>query len=167
MKGILNRKSSEKKKNIVTPKKKLSIKDTILELNKEFDETIYFNHNYPAFRKISVEKPISQTTVPFLMIREFLFSYFEEKLINKEADKESITQILGHIKQFSNSHDLKFNLHFLENIKTYAELIGLKNTSNILVPALAKIVDESYHVKIQFLKSLLFFIDYLCSNGDE
>ena len=167
MKGILNRKSSEKKKNIVTPKKKLSIKDTILELNKEFDETIYFNHNYPAFRKLSVEKPISQTTVPFLMIREFLFSYFEEKLINKEADKESITQILGHIKQFSNSHDVKFNLHFLENIKTYAELIGIKNTSNILVPALAKIVDESYHVKIQFLKSLLFFIDYLCSNGDE
>jgi hypothetical protein len=35
------------------------------------------------------------------------------------------------------------------------------------VPALAKIVDESYQAKIQFLKSLLPFIDYLCSNGDE
>ena len=35
------------------------------------------------------------------------------------------------------------------------------------MPALAKIVDESYHVKMQFLKSLLPFIDYLCSNGDE
>ena len=74
---------------------------------------------------------------------------------------------MGHIKQFSNSHDTNFILNFLENIKTYAEIIGMKNTSNILVPALAKIVDESYHVKIQFLKSLLPFIDYLCSNGDE
>ena len=64
------------------------------------------------------------------MIREFLFSYFEEKLINREADKESITQILGHIKQFSNSHshDIKFIINFLQNIKTYAEMIGIKNT---------------------------------------
>ena len=36
-----------------------------------------------------------------------------------------------------------------------------------MVPALAKIVDEYYHVKMHFLKSLLPFIDYLCSNGDE
>ena len=62
------------------------------------------------------------------MIREFLFSYFEEKRINREADKESITQILGHIKQFSNSHDIKFIINFLQNIKTYAEMIGIKNT---------------------------------------
>ena len=172
----MKRKESKKQKkeatqnseqNKIRIQKKLSIKDSIFELNQEFDESIYFNHNYTAFRKLSVEKPISQTTVPFLMIREFLFSYFEEKLINKEADKESITQILGHIKQFSNSHDTQFIINFLQNIKTYAEMIGIKNTSNILVPALAKIVDESYHVKMQFLKSLLPFIDYLCSSGDE
>ena len=155
------------KENSKPVKKKETIKDKILELNKEFDETIYFNHCYTVFRKMQVEKPISQTTIPFLMIREFLFSYFEEKLINKEADKESITQIIGHIKQFSNSHDESFIRNFLENIKTYAEMIGIKNTSNILVPALAKIVDESFHAKLQFLKALLPFIDYLCSNGDE
>jgi hypothetical protein len=153
--------------NKIQIKKKTSIKDVILELNKEFDETINFNHQYTAFRKLSVEKPISQTTLPFLMIREFLFSYFEEKIINKEPDKESIAQILGHIKQFSNTHDINYIKNFLINIKTYAEVIGIKNTSNILVPALAKIVDESYQAKIQFLKSLLPFIDYLCSNGDE
>ena len=153
--------------NKIQINKKTSIKDTILELNKEFDETINFNHHYTAFRKLSVEKPISQTTLPFLMIREFLFSYFEETIINKEPDKESIAQILGHIKQFSNSHDINYIKNFLTNIKTYAEVIGLKNTSNILVPALAKIVDESYQAKIHFLKSLLPFIDYLCSNGDE
>ena len=164
-KDVKNKKNTQQ--NQIQIKKKLSIKDSILELNKEFDETIYFNHNYPAFRKLSVEKPISQTTIPFLMIREFLFSYFEEKLINREADKESITQIIGHIKQFSSSHDPGYIIKFLENIKTYAEIIGMKNTSNILIPALAKIVDETYHVKMQFLKSLLPFIDYLSSNGDE
>jgi hypothetical protein len=165
--GKNNPKIQNNQNNRIIIQKKLSIKDAILELNKEFDETIYFNHHYTAFRKLSVEKPISQTTIPFLMIREFLFSYFEETIINKEADKESTAQILGHIKQFSNTHDKTYIRNFLENIKTYAEIIGIKNTSNILVPALAKIVDEDYHVKIQFLKSLLPFIDYLCSNGDE
>ena len=144
-----------------------SFTEKIFELNKEYDENIYFNHHYTAFRKLSVEKPISQTTIPFLMTREFLFSYFEEKIITKEADKETITQILGHIKQFSISHDLSFIRNFLDNIKTYAEVIGIKNTSNILVPALAKVVDESLNIKIKFLQSLLPFIDYLCSNGDE
>ena len=163
----LPKNTQNKSQNNIQIKRKTSIKETILELNEEFDETIYFNHHYTAFRKISTDKPISQTTIPFLMLREFLFSYFEEKIINREPDKESISQILGHIKQFSNSHDIKYIRNFLENIKTYAEIIGLKNTSNLLVPALAKIVDESYHVKMQFLKSLLPFIDYLCSNGDE
>ena len=144
-----------------------SFTEKIFELNKEYDENIYFTHHYTAFRKLSVEKPISQTTIPFLMTREFLFSYFEEKIISKEADKETITQILGHIKQFSISHDLSFIRNFLDNIKTYAEVIGIKNTSNILVPALAKVVDESLNIKIKFLQSLLPFIDYLCSNGDE
>jgi hypothetical protein len=104
-----------------SPQKRASITDQILELNKEFDESIYFNHRYTAYRKLGVEKPISKTTTPFLMIREFLFSYFEEKLINKEADQESINQVIGHIKQFSNSHDEKYIKNFLENIKTYAK----------------------------------------------
>ena len=153
--------------DLPTIKKSKSFTETIFELNKEFDESIYFNHHYTALRKLNVEKPISQTTIPFLMVREFLFSYFEEKMITKEADKETITQILGHIKQFSSSHDLGFIRNFLDNIKTYAEIIGIKNTSDILVPALAKIVDEPLNVKIKFLENLLPFIDYLCSNGDE
>ena len=173
-KEVKNPKKAEKPQIPSNPKfsqiriqKKMSLKERILELNTEFDESIYFNHHYTAFQKLAVEKPISQTTIPFLMIREFLFSYFEEKAIIKEADKESITQILGHIKQYSNSHELSFILNFLENIKTYAEMIGIKNTSNSLVPALAKVVDDPYSAKIQFLKSLLPFIDYLVSIGDE
>ena len=148
-------------------KKSKTFQETIFELNKEFDESIYFNHHYTALRKLNVEKPISQTTIPFLMDKEFLFSYFEEKIITKEADKETMTQILGHIKQFSSSHDLTFIRNFLDNIKTYAEIIGIKNTSDVLVPALAKVVDEPLNVKIKFLENLLPFIDYLCSNGDE
>ncbi|MCF0228018.1 MAG: hypothetical protein HUJ52_04300, partial [Malacoplasma sp.] len=101
------------------------------------------------------------------MSTEFSYSYFEEKIANKEADKESIAQILGHIKSFTLSHDEKFTKNFLDNIKTYAEIIDIENTSNILIPALAKIVDEPLHIKNQFLKVLLPFIDYLCSNGDE
>ena len=150
-----------------TIKRAKSFSETIMELNKEFDESIYFNHHYTALRNLYVEKPISSTTIPFLMTKEFLFSYYEEKMITKEADKETITQILGHIKQFSSSQDLTFIRNFLDNIKTYAEIIGIKNTSDILVPALAKIVDLSMNVKIKFLESLLPFIDYLCSNGDE
>ena len=150
-----------------TIKRAKSFSETIMELNKEFDESIYFNHHYTALRNLYVEKPISSATIPFLMTKEFLFSYYEEKMITKEADKETITQILGHIKQFSSSQDLTFIRNFLDNIKTYAEIIGIKNTSDILVPALAKIVDLSMNVKIKFLESLLPFIDYLCSNGDE
>ena len=150
-----------------TIKRAKSFSETIMELNKEFDESIYFNHHYTALRNLYVEKPISSITIPFLMTKEFLFSYYEEKMITKEADKETITQILGHIKQFSSSQDLTFIRNFLDNIKTYAEIIGIKNTSDILVPALAKIVDLSMNVKIKFLESLLPFIDYLCSNGDE
>ena len=148
-------------------KKSKTFNEVIFELNKEFDESIYFNHHYTALKNLQVEKPISQTTIPFLMVKEFLFSYYEDKLITKEADKETITQILGHIKMFSSSHDLAFTRKFLDNIKTYAEIIGIKNTSDILVPALAKIVDENLNVKIKFLENLLPFIDFLCSNGDE
>ena len=98
MKGKEGKKQKNSDNSGILIQKKVSIKDSILELNKEFDETIYFNHHYTAFRKLSVEKPMSTKTIPFLMIRENFFSYFEEKIINKEADKESIAQILGHIQ---------------------------------------------------------------------
>jgi len=153
--------------DMITIKKSKSFSETINELNKEFDESIYFNHHYTALRKLEVEKPISPVTIPLLMDCEFLFSCFEEKMITKEADKETQTQILGHIKQFMSTKDLNFIRNFLDNIKTYAEIIGIKNTSDLLVPALAKIVDESLNVKIKFLENLLPFIDYLCSSGDE
>ena len=139
----------------------------VYSINKEYDESIYFQHHFDFYRKLEVVDPSTNITNPFLMSTEYSYSYFEEKISNKEADKESIAQILGHIKLFTNSHDEKFIRNFLENIKTYAEMIGIESTSNNLVPALAKIVDEQFPIKLQFLKVLLPFIDYLCSNGDE
>ena len=73
MKKKESKNQKKTQQNQIQIKRRISIKDTILEHNKEFDETIYFNHHYTAFRKLSVEKPISQTTIPFLMIRDFLF----------------------------------------------------------------------------------------------
>ena len=58
-----------------TIKRAKSFSETIMELNKEFDESIYFNHHYTALRNLYVEKPISSATIPFLMTKEFLFSY--------------------------------------------------------------------------------------------
>ena len=52
-------------------------------------------------------------------------------------------------------------------MNSYAELIGLESTSNLLLPALAKIVDETVAIKIYFLKKLSNLIDFLGSQGDE
>ena len=144
-----------------------SIKDIILELNNEFDESIYFNHKNTFFAKLSVEKPISKTNIPFLIKKEFEFSYFEDKLKNKESNKESIPQILDHIKQFSNSQDINYIIYFLEKMNSYAEIIGIKNTSHLLVPSLVKILDEPFSIKMKFLSNLLPLIDYVNSKGYE
>jgi hypothetical protein len=52
-------------------------------------------------------------------------------------------------------------------MNSYAEAIGLEDTSNFLLPALAKIVDETVAVKVYFLKKVSNLIDFLSSNGDE
>jgi hypothetical protein len=52
-------------------------------------------------------------------------------------------------------------------MNTYAEILGLESTSNLILPALAKIVDETVAVKIYFLKKLSPLIDFLGSQGDE
>ena len=140
----------------------------LLEKNVDFDENIYFNHYFSVFGRLDFENPINERTIPYIMSREFLYSYFEVRKNIKSASKETITQIKGRIKQFSGSTDTKFNMIFLDNIKSYSEIIGIEETKNILVPVLAKIVDEKTDVKIHFLKVLhLNFIDYLCSIGDE
>ncbi len=140
----------------------------LLEKNVDFDENIYFNHYFSVFGRLDYENPINERAIPYIMSREFCYSYFEVRKNIKSANKETITQIKGRIKQFSGSTDSKFNMIFLDNVKSYSEIIGMEETKNILVPVLAKIVEDKIDVKIHFLKVLhLNFIDYLCSIGDE
>ena len=167
---------SKKRKSIVkgqsqnnTNKSENNKKETSLyEINTEFDESISFSHYCSLYRKFGVDKQKPKIDyIPFIMTVEFTYSYTEELRSSKEVDKQSIETITGYIKKFSNSRDEKYNKTFLENIKTFSEIIGIEKTSNLLIPALARIVDDSFVMKNQFLKVLLPFIDYLCSNGDE
>ena len=149
--------------NINEPQDKLSL----LNKNTEFDEIIYFSNYFSVFRKIEFSDPISPESTPYIMSREFLYSYFEDKRIIKTTSQETKTQVIGRIKQYSITRDDKFTKFFLDNMDSYAEIIGLESSSNLLLPALAKIVDETVAVKVYFLKKLSPLIDYLTSQGDE
>ena len=161
------------KKNVVTKNVPSDIQKedynlNLLETNVNFDENFYFNHYLSAFNKLEFNSPINNATIPYMMSQEFSYSYFEVFKNIKPAIKETIPQILGRIKQFSNSNDDKFNMAFLDNIQAYSEILGMKQTQDILIPVLARVVDEKIEVKIHFLKVLYQnFVDYLCSIGDE
>ena len=167
-------KNQEKRKSIKitqkVPNKKENNKKTseLYEINTEFDESISFSHYYSIYRKFGVDKQKPKIDyIPFIMTIEFSYSFSENFRVSKEVDKQSIETITSYIKKFSTSHDEKYIKTFLDNIKTYSELIGIEKTSNLLIPALARIVDDSFLMKNHFLKVLLPYIDYLCSNGEE
>ena len=142
-------------------------KYSLMETNTEFDEILYFSNYFSVFRKIEFENPINQNSFPYLISREFVYSYFEDKRIIKSTSEETKNQIIGRIKQFSITREDKFTKFFLDNMNYYAEAIGLEDTSNFLLPALAKIVDETVAVKVYFLKKISNLIDFLSSHGDE
>ena len=155
------------KKN--TSKEEQKSINKLLEINTEFDENISFSHYCSTYRKFFLDEinPPKFEFIPFIMTVEFTYSYSEDLRITREVDKQTIDTIISYIKKFSNSNEEKYNKTFLENMKTFSEIIGIEKTSNILIPALARIVDDSFLMKNHFLKMLLPFIDYLCSNGDE
>ena len=165
----LTKKKSKKGENSKDQNKPHDKKVTsLLEINTEFDESISFSHYCSIYRKFGVDKKKPKIDyIPFIMTLEFSYSYSEELKASKEVDKQSIDNITSFIKKFSNSIDEKYNKTFLDNIKTFSEIIGIEKTSNLLIPALARIVDDSFSLKNHFLKVLLPFIDYLCSNGEE
>ena len=86
------------------------------------------------------------------MTVEFTYSYSEEIRTSKEVDKQSIETIISYIKKCTNSKDEKYIKSFLDNIKTFSEIIGIEKTSNLLIPALARIVDDTFLLKNHFLK---------------
>ena len=147
-------------------KKESQEKYNLLDVNAEFDEIIYFSNYCSVFRKIEFTNPITSDSHPYITSREFLYSYFEDVRTKKVASEETKTQIIGRIKQYSISNEDKFKKYFFDNMNLYAEVIGLELTSNLLLPTLAKIVDETVAVKVYFLRQLLSLIDYLSSQGD-
>ena len=164
-KNKISKESGHEIEEISNSKKKN--KYNLMELNIEFDEILYFNNYFSVFRKIEFENPINQNSFPYLVSREFNYSYFEDKRIIKSTSQETKNQIIGRIKQYSITRDEKFTKFFLDNMNSYAEAISLEETSNLLLPALAKIVDETVAVKIYFLKKVANLIDFLSSKGDE
>jgi hypothetical protein len=159
-------KQNIKKKNLKEVTKKLDL--NLLETNVDFDENFYFNHYFSVFGKLEFKNPITDKNIPYIMSREFLNSCFEVRKNIQPASKESIIQIKARIKQFSNSIEPKFGIQFLDNLKSYTEMLGIEETKNILIPVLVKIVLDKTEVKIHFLEVLKEdYIDYLCSLGDE
>ena len=145
-----------------------SIKASLFEKNTEFDESISFSHYCSIYRQFGVVKQKQKIDyIPFIMTTEVENPYTDDIRPTKDVDKQSIEKISSQITLFSNSKDEKSIKTFLDNIKTYCEIIGIEKTSNLLIPALARIVDDTFLLKNHFLKVLLPFIDYLCSNGDE
>ena len=139
----------------------------LMEVNEEFDENIYFNHYYLAQREMEVEPIITGKAFPYIMSREFLYSYFEDKKNYKVGVKETYPQILGRVKQFMNSNDDNFNKIFLDNIKLYSEFLGKEKSETIIIPVLSKIVEDKIGTKIYFFKILKSFIEYLYNLGED
>ena len=139
----------------------------LTEVNDEFDENIYFSHYYLAQREMEVEPIITGKVFPYIMSREFLYSYFEDKKNYKVGVKETYPQILGRVKQFMNSNDDTFNKIFIDNIKLYTDILGKEKSETIIIPVLSKIVEDKIGTKIYFFKKLESFIEYLYNLGEE
>ena len=116
---------------------------------------------------MEVEPVITGKVFPYIMSREFLYSYFEDKKNYKVGKKETYPQILGRVKQFMNSNDDNFNKIFLDNIKSYTEILGREKSETIIIPVLSKIVEDKINTKIYFLKILQSYIEYLYNLGEE
>ena len=139
----------------------------LTEENNEFDENLYFNHYYLAQRVMQIEPIITGKAFPYIMSREFMYSYFEDKKNYKFAKNETYQQILGRVKQFMNSNDDNFNKIFLDNIKSYMEILGKEKSETIIIPVLSKIVEDRIGTKIYFLKFLKSFIEHLYNLGED
>ena len=137
------------------------------EKNMEFDENIFFNHYFLTMRKFQYEPTINGDSIPYIMAPEFLNANIMNKKNIQDATKETIHQILGRIKQFTNSKEDNFNKLFLKNIKSYTEILGIEKASTILFPLFYKILEDKINTKIEFAKNLLPLIDFLYFHGNE
>ena len=141
--------------------------EELFEINTEFNENIYFTHFYLAQRQMDFEPKATGQVFPYMMSRDFLYSYFEDKKNYKNAVNETYSQILGRVKQFMNSIDDNFNKIFLDHLTYYWEVLGKKNSESILIPVLSKITQDRIATRIYFLKILKNFLEFLEQLGED
>ena len=141
--------------------------EELQEINTEFQENIYFNHFYLAQRQMDFEAKPTGDVIPYMMSRDYLYSYFEDKKNYKNSNNETYPQILGRVKQFMNSNDDNFNKIFLDHITYYWDVLGKQNSERILIPVLAKISQDRIGTRIYFLKILKNFLEFLVHIGDD
>ena len=169
---IINTNSDEnKEQNIIIEKikeeKEKNNFDELQEINTEFSENIYFTHFYLAQRQMDFEAKPYGEVIPYLMSRDYLYSLFEDKKNYKNSINETYPQILGRVKQFMNSNDDNFNKIFLDHLTYYWDVLGKKNSENILIPVLSKITEDKIGTRIYFLKILKNLLEFFEQMGED
>ena len=117
--------------------------------------------------ELDFESKPSGEVIPYMMSRDFLYSYFEDKRNYKNANNETYPQILGRVKQFMNSNDDNFNKIFLDHFTYYWEVLGKKNAMNIIIPVLSKITEDKIGTRIYFLNKLKNFLEFFEQLGED
>ena len=138
-----------------------------------YTETLVFSHHNSLF---SIFESATIPPFPFLPYQEYVFSSLSpienDKYLNTSLStvtkNEKINIIVSRIKTFiSEEANVAFKTAFINNTPFYMDTLGIEDTANHLMPALSKIVDECFQLRLQFLKVNKEIIDYLYSQGEK
>ena len=97
-------------------------------------------------RKFRIDEKKESIAFPMLTSNEFVFTELSLNSIEIEKDlkyldrKEVIKILNTRAKQFSVTNDNNFLILFLENMTSYAHLIGIDNNIQLIIPILNRIV---------------------------
>ena len=157
------------------------------EISSDFTESISFYHHGKMYE---IFEPMKMTILPFtingnfyeiaplpyLITQEYAFGAStpieNDKYLNSSLSlsppQETIQIILSRIKQFSNKNNNDdFKLAFIGNISSYIDLLDMNNISNYLLPSFSIIIDDTYKIRLNFLKVHLEVINFLGNKGEE
>ena len=113
---------------------------------------------------------------PFLLTQEYAFgtlgSIESDKYLNSSlslSPPQEIKQIiLSRIQQFSNKNNSdEYKLAFISNISSYLDLLDMEHISNYLLPSFSMLIDQSYKIRLNFLKVHIEVIHFLASKGED
>ena len=156
-------------------------------LSEYYTESISFYHHdimYEYFEPMNITIfPIringnfyAISPTPFLLTQEYAFgtlgSIESDKYLNSSlslSPPQEIKQIiLSRIQQFSNKNNSdEYKLAFISNISSYLDLLDMEHISNYLLPSFSMLIDESYKIRLNFLKVHIEVIHFLASKGED